>query len=385
MEIQQIVRTYLQLRDQHRTMALATVVQVHGSSYRSPGARMLITGDGTWIGSISGGCLEGDALRKSRNIIASGKAQIFTYDTRNDQSGMVLGLGCNGIIDILIEPVNTEHENIIDAFGYFERSASPGAMGLVIRSAHPEILPGGRILIHSDNIIQNLNFPEEKAQSINSSLLKRLETLSSGIETHIIDGFEVVMFMETIEPALRLLIFGGGFDVQPLSYFASKLGWKVTVTDECESKAIHSNFPEADVVSLCKKELVLTEFDITPYTAAIVMSHNYNYDKEVIKQLLQKPARYMGLLGPRKRFERIIQELKNESEVSDFTAAELINSPAGVDIGADTPEEIAISIIAEIKANFRGRNAGFLKNRKAPIHDRVNEQDEILKPNTSFM
>jgi xanthine/CO dehydrogenase XdhC/CoxF family maturation factor len=182
-----------------------------------------------------------------------------------------------------------------------------------------------------------------------------------------------------VQPAISLIIFGGGFDARPVSQIAKSLGWNVTVTDECVAHIAPLFFPGADKLSLCHRQYVDRDFNITPYTACVLMSHNYEYDRDVLRKLLSSATPYIGILGPRKRFDKMIDELSQQGIQLSTDDHHRIHSPIGLDIGAETPDEIAISIISEIQGKFANRSGGFLKYRNAPIHQRDKQSDQVFK------
>jgi len=346
-----IVTEYNKVDLSKRKAAVATVVQVRGSSYRSPGARMLITDDGRWVGSISGGCLEGDALRKARQVMIDNKPMTVTYDTSEDSNqNLGIGLGCNGIIDVLIEPA----ADAISLYNSIVTLKEPVALATAFN--------GKKNLIHRDT---------KPANAVEERLLSLFQTKQS--HTEVIDGVEV--FLELIQPGFKLIIFGGGFDARPVSQLAKSLGWEVQVTDECAAHIAPLFFPTADKLSLCQRQFIDRDFDITPYTACVLMSHNYEYDRDVLKKLVNTSTPYIGIMGPRKRFDKML----NEGIQLTDEQLNRIHSPIGLDIGAEAPDEIAVAIISEIQARFAKRDGGFLRNRSGAIHQRDSKTDQVFK------
>ena len=380
-EIRNILEAYKKLDLSSVNVALATVLKVRGSSYRSPGARMLITDVGQWVGSISGGCLEGDALRKARKVIAEGIPALVTYDTREDHSGMALGLGCNGIIDVLLEPIKKDQKvNPISLLEDFKSTKQPGAHALIYNSEGIEGVFAGQHIVFSENgHSATTEIPQETYIQIVNRLDSHLKSGKSRTERILLENGFADVFLEIIEPPVRLLIFGGGFDVKPVTEFGASLGWDIVVTEECIAHTVPANFPEAESVAYCQTDQILSKFEITDYTAAVVMSHNYKYDKNVLGQLLTRDIRYIGVLGPRTRFEKIVNELTTEGNKLSGARINAVHSPIGLDIGAETPDEIAVSIISEIKATFSGRSGESLKNRDEPIHLRNEGTEEVYK------
>jgi xanthine dehydrogenase accessory factor len=355
-----------------RQGAIATVVRVHGSSYRSPGARMLITDDGRWVGSISGGCLEGDALRKARLVMRDQQAQLITYDTREESNQQLgIGLGCNGVIDVLIQP-------LAQALPIIEHVVAR-EQPLALATRLDEEGRGDSLLMTETGEVLRALTENTLAQRLTTELRSLFEHKKSAVASVILEQQSHEFFLEYIQPTLRLILFGAGFDARPVSQLAASLGWRVEVTDECVPHIAPVFFPTADKLWLCQREWVDRDFAITPYTACVLMSHNYDYDRDVLKKVLRSPAPYIGLLGPRMRFNKMVAEL--EQQGIQLSAADLhrIHSPIGLDIGAEAPDEIAVSIIAEIQSKFANRSGGFLKYHSGPIHQREPGSDQVYK------
>ncbi len=372
-----IVSAYHKVDFSQRKAALATVVKVRGSSYRSPGARMLITDDGRWVGSISGGCLEGDALRKARTVMSGKTPMTVRYDTREESNqNLGIGLGCNGVIDVLIEPLVIEDKNNpIAQFDSVINTSEPLALATIFEG--PGIAE--KILITSSQTLRNQFSNSELANFVLNDLKQLFNTKKSGAKNYQISGLSYDVFVELVQPTVSLIIFGGGFDARPVSELAKSLGWSVSVTDECVAHIAPIFFPTADKLSLCQREFIDRDFEINPYTACVLMSHNYEYDRDVLKKLLNTPTPYIGILGPRKRFDKMKQEFQQSGiELSDFDLHR-IHSPIGLDIGAEAPDEIAVSIISEIQSKFTNREGGFLKNLDGPIHQREPNTDQVFK------
>lgn len=378
-EFKSIVAEYQKIDFSRRKAALATVVKVRGSSYRSPGARMLITDDGKWVGSISGGCLEGDALRKARQVMADKIPYTVTYDTREESNqNLGIGLGCNGVIDVLIEPLDVGDVN--NAALFFESILTwntPVALATVFASTDKH-LTGKKILL-KQNMENPTRSDQPLEQLIQADLVKVFESKKSEAKKYVLKETEVEVFIELIQPSVSLIIFGGGFDARPVSQLAKSLGWTVSVTDECVAHIAPLFFPDADKLSLCQRNFIDRDFDITPYTACVLMSHNYEYDRDVLKKLIKTETPYIGILGPRKRFDKMLTEFHQEGIQLSPEEFSRIHSPIGLDIGAEAPDEIAVSIVSEIQSKFSNRSGGFLKYRNGPIHQRDTVSDQVFK------
>ncbi|MTI32880.1 XdhC family protein [Xanthovirga aplysinae] len=377
-EIQNIVELYDSLDLDKHQLALATVVKVIGSSYRQAGARMMIVDDGRWVGSISGGCLEGDALRRARKVMLNGKAEIITYDTREESNTEVgLALGCNGVIEVLIEPIDTNREiNQISLLKSLLEFKSHGVLATVFRSDNPYLVRiGERLLLNPDQELNSAHCSYKLQEALEEDIKQVKISRKPQLKPYYFPQGNIEVFFEIVLPPIQLMIFGAGFDAKPLTEYAKSLGWKVSISDECIAHLAPINFPSADQIILCKRSYVRKNFFVTPYTAVVLMSHNYKYDKEVLKQILPTQAGYIGILGPRKRTDKIFQELEEKGITFSEEQQNLIHSPIGLDIGASTPDEIALSIITEILAKFSHRSGGFLRNKKGPIHQRNQMND----------
>lgn len=377
-EFKTIVNEFRKIDFTKQKAALATVVKVRGSSYRSPGARMLITDDGRWVGSISGGCLEGDALRKARQVMTENKTILVTYDTREESNqNLGIGLGCNGVIDVLIEPIDpTEEKNPVRLFEEFIQTPEPVALATIFSGSSGI---GEKLLLNAVGQIF-LHFTSEAlSNTVKADLVDLFGSGKSEAKTYSVDDHTGEVFIELIQPSISLIIFGGGFDARPVSQLAKSMGWEVMVTDECVAHIAPVFFPDADKLSLCQREFIDRDFTITPYTACVLMSHNYEYDRDVLRKLIQTNTPYIGILGPRKRFDKMTAEFSAERITLTKEDVDRIHSPIGLDIGAETPDEIAVSIIAEIQGKFANRSGGFLKYRNGPIHQRDTKSDQVFK------
>lgn len=382
-EFKTIIEEYKKIDFSTKKAALATVVKVRGSSYRSPGARMLITDDGKWVGSISGGCLEGDALRKARQVMTSNVAMTVTYDTREESNqNLGIGLGCNGVIDVLIEPLDDAlAHNPINLFRDFTHANEPVVLATIFnhQSQRGRHHTACKFILNSQGVRVYNDCPDEMTSGIHSDAIKLFETKKSEVKQYATADDVYDVFVELIQPNVSLIIFGGGFDARPVSALAKSLGWDVSVTDECVAHIAPVFFPTADNLSLCDRTFIDRDFNITSYTACVLMSHNYEYDRDVLKKLLNTPTPYIGILGPRKRFDKMQAEYAAQGIVISKDDLRKIHSPIGLDIGAETPDEIAVSIIAEIQGKFANRSGGFLKYREGPIHERDHNSDQVFK------
>lgn len=359
-EIQAIIRAYHQIDLAQTRAALATVVRVEGSSYRRTGARMLILENGTYLGGISGGCLEGDALRRAQKAIASEKASIVTYDTsKDDEQQIGVGLGCNGIIDVLFTPLK-KIQNTDNQIDILEKIVETRDFKALITISRSKDFLGETLLYENDE--QFLTFFQEKKhkQDVLNDVKNTLANQQSVVTNY--DNFSV--FIELITPTPHVIIHGGNYDIYPMSRILRELGWNVTVVMNV-AKADKTLFQIGTKLLHPKGD---NFFNIDAHTALILMAHDYKTDFENFQKALITNALYIGLLGPKKRTQKMYDALiADEKPVSEEDKSRIF-SPAGLDIGAQTPEEIAVSIAAEIKAVFAKRNGGFLKHREGTIY-----------------
>ena len=353
---------------QGKKTALATVVLVEGSAYRKAGARMLITEDGQLTGAISGGCLEGDALRKARMVILQQEALLITYDTMDDDDAQLgIGLGCNGIIHILIEPISGNIENPITLLKKIIAAHGDAVLVTLFSIENRKTAqPGTCIcLTQGDLTTTQTDIPlrDELIRDARAVLISR----QSQNNTHAADLFYTA-FVEYVKPLISLVVIGAGNDVVPLTQLASVLGWDITVIDGRTNYALSERFPYAAKVVVSRPENVLSHVKLNDRTAFVIMTHNYNYEIQLLKTLLPLNLPYVGVLGPKRKLQRMLDEIEECGTTIDEAQLVKIHGPVGLDIGSESPEEIALSIIAEIKAVFSGRSGQSLKYKFAPIH-----------------
>ena len=350
-------------------MALATIVAVRGSTYRRPGARLLVPEEGAPIGNISGGCLEGDVADMARLVMEEGRARLAGWDlTADDDAVWGLGLGCNGAIEVFIEPADRAVE-AARALRTALEEERPISLVTVIESTEPEaIAPGARLIVMPDGAVEgSLGRSDVDAEAI-AAARELLTTERSEIRT-LAEGIRA--FVEILDPPLRLVICGAGHDAVPLVRAASLLGWNVTVVDDRPAYLNRERFPEAHGFAPVDDPSEVAEaITVDARTFVVVMTHNFLRDKSYLRGLLTTDARYVAMLGPAARTQRLLMELEEEGTPITEERRSRIHGPAGLDLGAEGPEEIAQAIIGEIVAVRRGRDGGFLKERPTPIHDR---------------
>lgn len=366
----EIIDALVRAADAGESVVLATVVRITGSSYGGVGSRMLIRVDGTTVGLVSGGCLESDIAEHARRVHSTGVAEVVRYDTlEDDDAPWGLGLGCNGLIDILLEPLNAgRSRSVADLLQRALEANGPSAIATVIH------------VIESDS-----NSPAVGAHALamDASILTSgdwgsgfiLADASEGIADAIqagrrglvrdYDGVEIAF--EVVNPSIHLLVCGSGPDAGPIARFGIELGWEVTVVDHrAGSGERASRFPGAKLIE-CLDALTLAQWvSLSSRTAAVVVSHNFERDRNYLNSLLRSDAVYIGMLGPRARTERMFSDL--EAEPVPLHPDERVFSPVGMDVGGDGPDAIALAIVSEISAVVNGRSAGHLRDKRGPLH-----------------
>ncbi|HYP17980.1 MAG TPA: XdhC/CoxI family protein, partial [Opitutus sp.] len=309
---------------------LATLVTVAGSSYRRPGARLLIT-SGARVGSISGGCLEQDVVARAHRVRTTGEAELVTYDTTSENDLVWgVGLGCHGVVQVLLEKIPAPPPWAA-ALAANQIAGLPTELAVTWRSPDPARIGTG---------------------------LARDRSPAEG------EG----VFHNVIAPPFPLFVFGAGDDAVPLVNMARELGWQVTVADPRAEFASSSRFPLAHAVVSGRSDELVAHTDPPAHAAAVVMTHHYVHDLPILRALLQRDLVYLGLLGPKARATRILADLDASGTAPSAERRKRLHAPVGLDLGAETPAEVALSIVAEIQARIAGRDAKPLRERNRPIH-----------------
>ena len=372
-ELQDIVTDFLALKSRGQTAALATVVKVKGSTYRRPGARMLMSQDGCMTGSISGGCLENDVFEHAKHVMASGTPTLVKYDPEvAEEIIWALGLGCNGAVHVLIERLDKQLTFITECLG----NRHSGVLATVFCvEGQVQAKVGNHLMFYLHKTVISEIADSTLAQAVIADAQATLHEQKSKVKTYHLPTGRAEVLIELIKPPTPLLIFGAGQDTIPVVSFAKELGWHVTVVDHRPTYLTPEKFPNADKLILSSAEAAHKYVLLEDNTVAIAMTHNYFHDRELLKMLLPSAVRYIGVLGPKSRTAELLQDLQAEGIFYTEEQLSRLYAPVGLDIGADTPVEIALSIVAEIQAVLAKRTGGLLRDRKAPIHHRIDELD----------
>ncbi|HSR54565.1 MAG TPA: XdhC/CoxI family protein [Acidobacteriota bacterium] len=366
-ELLEILKEYREMLKSGEEAVLATVVRVQGSAYRGPGARMLWSPERGATGFLSGGCLEGDVQEKALEVVESGRPTLVRYDmTSPDDILWGLGMGCDGIVDVLIESLPPGDGP--DVVKFLDESIAQRHRSVVAVSYGEglEIPLGSRLLLRDNGRVLSdwpRGEPRRRVEDHARAVLEEGKGRQVEIEGH-------PVFLEHVAPPLRLFVVGAGHDAVPLVETASRLGWSVTVIDHRPAFAQERRFPGAERVECLHPREAAEKVRLHAGSAAVVMSHNFPKDVEWLGWLLPSAVDYIGALGPSDRTEKLLQDLREQGQELEEDQLRRLYGPVGLDIGADSPQEIALSILAEIRTVLSGRSGGFLRQREGPINDR---------------
>ena len=345
--------------DRDREAVLVTLVDVEGSAYRRPGAKRLLAPAGESVGTVVPGCLDARLERLAESVLDDGEATTATFDLRDDDTWGV-GVGCDGTVTVLVEPLGSDLEPALDALA----ARRTVAVVTVIDSEGNRPPVGERAVFDTTGSpVTSHNIPWLDTHI--AALLGNQDEPTTGAVT--LDGpdGDVEVFVDWVEPPPQLVVFGVGPDVDPLVESARIAGFSPTVVGFRTSTA-QQRFPDAEVVSTRPADIrEAVEFDTD--TVAVVATHNFVDDQVTVEQLLATPVPYIGIVGSRDRFERLVEALDGDRSPS---ADDRLYGPAGLDIGGETPGRIALSVVSEALAVRNDRAPRHLRDRGGPIHER---------------
>jgi xanthine dehydrogenase accessory factor len=381
-----------------RRGVLATIVAVEGSAYRRPGAKMVVPEGGGGVGHVTAGCLEDEVERLAAAVLAADAPRVETYDLRpeGDDDVWGLGVGCNGVIDVLLEPIDESLRPLVAA----ARASRP--IGVATATGHQEgdtsVPVGARAYYHPpheqgpDTTPDSDSGPDAdaagdhaadarltpvdvEAGSFPVSLSERLAgrladlTASGRADAVTVDGTTV--FLDGVVPPAEVLVVGSGHDARPIVQVARRAGFRVTVVGFRGASATPDRFPSADEVVATSPTTLTEAVDVGPDTHVVVATHNFLDDRLALEELVATDAPYVGLMGPRERFEEILGEIRADGGELPDEALDRLYTPVGLDLGGGTPYQIALSVVGEILAVSNDRSPKHLRDREGRIHDRV--------------
>jgi xanthine dehydrogenase accessory factor len=362
-QLNQLVDAFRKALPHSGDFVLATIIETQGSTYQKAGAKMLISKDGECLGLLSGGCLESDLKEHADRVFADGRAKTVFYDMRSpDDVIWGLGLGCNGAVKIMLQLLKAEeHFYPLDALADAAENDRRGILMTVFESAHA-LLPTGLSLFLSQDEFQNV--PAHWPDEIIAAARRALPDDRPYSESHRVDGRDVGVFYDPIRPLSRLLIIGAGIDAAPLVQSAKALGWRVTVVDYRPAYIKPERFPAVEHLICSLPQNLAGNLPLDRFDALVMMTHNFEYDARYLKIVADSRIPFVGLLGPEARKNRLLDSLgDNASKIEGR-----VFGPVGLDIGAETPEEIALSIMAGILAAQNRRQGGQLTQQNAFSH-----------------
>ncbi len=369
-ELQDIARGWTELRSRGQEVVLATVVATSGSTYRRPGARLLLSAERWIAGGISGGCLERDVLSKAWWRTREGPL-VITYDSTSadDEETWTFGLGCNGRVDVLLErlPPGGETHPLEFIVGRLA-ARKAGVMATVFRD---EVGKGvGKRLVRDEAGVRS----DLPAGPLRDRLLTEAEaSLAEGATRTArfeVEGRPLDVLLEVVRPPRSLVVFGTGQDAVPLVRLAAALGFHLTVVSNTSGGVPAELFRDADVQLTASPAAVAEKLVIERDAATVVMTHNLGHDRGYLRFALESGCSYVGVLGPRARTDRLLDELRDVGFSPTKQQRDSLYSPVGLDLGAEQPEEIALAILSEIQARFSGADPQSLRLRRGPIHAR---------------
>ncbi len=365
-EIKSIIQLYNTLKGSGEKCAIAQVVRVEESSYRREGARMLVFESGVFEGGISGGCLEGDALQRSQIAILKQKPSIVTYDTSKEKE-IGVGLGCNGIIDVLISPI-TEEASLMAMLQKCISERGEHVIATVTALQGFDSVQLGQSFYYDANASTLNDCPNQKLREFILKKVSEVLGKNKSKTYHFQEGTETAsIFIELIPPQFHLAIYGDNYDVYPLLEMAKVLDWDVSLVGNIQKlkkeklQSVQGLYPK-DGIDRPK---------IDHRTAILLMAHDFKTDAANLQILVKSEAPYIASLGPRKRFDKMVREFEEAGVVFSQEELNRIFAPCGLEIGANTPEEIAASIFGEILSVFSGKQGGMLRFKEGPIHERA--------------
>lgn len=343
--------------DPARRAALATVVRISGSAYRRPGAKLLIEEKGGTLGSVSGGCLEADVREVAGAVLASGRPSLRHYSSGVDEDVVWgLGLGCNGLVDVFVQPA-TEGPLARQAERLRELLAGDSAFAVAtLMDGGDGDSPGAVLLVEPEGVRGSLGSP-----ALDELAAEHARRLVADGRSGVARLAERDVFVEVLRPPPHLIVCGAGDDARPLVAFAAEAGFRVTVLDHRPALLVPENLPQAARLLLARPQNQDVALPPAARSLAVVKTHSLAHDREWVRRLLARGLPYVGLLGPRERTDAIRREIGAGGD-------ERVFGPVGLDLGADGPAQVALSIVAELLAFLAGREPRHLCTRKEAIH-----------------
>jgi xanthine/CO dehydrogenase XdhC/CoxF family maturation factor len=369
MEVSRIIEEAERAEAAGTALILATVVRAEGSTYRRAGARLLLSEERWLAGGVSGGCIEGDLLKRAFHRTATGST-LIEYDTRtDDDEAWGRALGCNGLLEIWLERLRADDPlHPIRMLRRWRERRTAGVLVTLVRTALADT--GARLALDAAGEVATTIREPGLAAHVEATARAALAAGRSSITRVEAASGSALAFLEYVPAPQRLVVFGEGHDVPPVIAYARTLAWKTVVVASRRTGATDGP-GSADEVVVCDPVALRDRVKISPDDAALVMTHNLDHDRLVIEAILEAPPAYVGVLGPKRRTARILETIAARAGPIPASALARVYGPAGLDIGAEGPDQIALSIIAEIRAVLANRSGGHLREFAGPIHERI--------------
>ena len=351
--------------------ALITVAAVDGSAYRRPGAKMLVPADGDAAGAVTAGCLEDAVQNVAADVISTGRSRIEVFDLMDDDDSWGLGLGCNGIIDVLVEPIDASFD---EALATLENGDSTTIVTVI-----GDKKVGRRTLITADgpeSVPDREPVPESVLTDAADAIDRFHDTGTTKTVTITTGNQEYTLLIDDLQPVPEILLFGSQNDLSPLASLATEIGFHVTVHSP-RGAVDNETIPGADRVVTGHPSTIDDTVEIPDHTYAVMMSHNLVDDGIALRTLLNETTvPYVGLMGPRERFVDLRENIADDGFMLTEPRLSRVATPVGLDLGSGEPVKIALSIVSEILAVRNDRAGGRLCDRADPIHPRTVSNSE---------
>lgn len=356
------------LRQAGRDAAVVTVADVEGSAYRRPGAKMLVPADGDAVGAVTAGCLEDPVVDLAEEVLTTGQPRIEVFDLVETDDSWGLGLGCNGVIDLLVEPLDASMDRPLAMLA----GGDPATVVTLVEGSG-DLSIGSRTVVRADGTRETVPDREPLSPDLLEAVGDTVDRIHGTGKTRTVDVGSGTVLIDSLQPVSELLLFGSQNDLPPLARLAADVGFSVTVHSP-RGGVDGSTFPHADTVTTGHPTTVADSVATDQHTYAVVMSHNLVDDRLAVETLLSETeVPYVGLMGPRKRFEELRDSMAEDGAELPQSALDRLSTPVGLDIGGGEPLEIALSIIGEVLAVSNDRAGGRLRDRNGPIHPRMTE------------
>lgn len=350
-ELDSILESIHEWSERGTDFALATVIGVRGSTYRGLAARQLVAADGAGVGTVSGGCLDQDLHAVAERVMASGIPEVVEFDlTADDEAIWGWGIGCNGATELLVEP----RDSAVQLAAHIADIRAQQRPTVIVHDLGEPAT--ARAFVSAARVDGDL--PGGVTRAARSALQEGWHRI------HREDGRHILL--EVVGAPSRLVVCGAGHDAAPVVRFGSELGFEVTVVDDRRQFLTEDRFPDAAHLVHAQPTDLARVIETDQRTYVILMSHNYLRDLDYLHALIGTEVAYIGTLGPGARLERLLADLADRGVEVDPSDLAKLHGPAGLDVGAEGPVEIAWAILAELLAVRRHKAAGFLRARKGP-------------------